>query len=125
MWARRTWPLGGFRGLSNTIRLVPAASRLAAGQPDLQHPSAVIDIACVVQLPVPVNYMFTSDWVDELQVDATLPQQEGLLTYNDLNVLPRRIDEGVAIEHIRYYRVGGYDLGTTGTGPSQQSGGGG
>ena len=69
--------------------------------------------------------MFTSDWVDELLVDATLPQREGLLTYNDLNVLPRRIDEGVAIEHIRYYRVGGYDLGTTGTGPSQQSGGGG
>ncbi|KAK9841575.1 hypothetical protein WJX74_008180 [Apatococcus lobatus] len=75
------------------------------------------------KLPVPVNYMFTSDWVDELQVDATLPQQEGLLTYKDLNVLPRRIDEGVAIEHIRYYRVGGYDLGTTGTGQAQQSGG--
>lgn len=82
-----------------------------------------LECRCAVQLPVPVNYMFTSDWVDELQVDATLPQQEGILTFKDLNVLPRRIDEGVAIEHIRYYRVGGYDLGTTGTGQAQQSGG--
>lgn len=84
----------------------------------------MLDAQCVLQMPVPVNYMFTSDWVDELQVDATLPTGEGIKTFADLNVIPRRIDEGVPIEHIRYYRVGGYDFGTTGAGQGQSGGAG-
>lgn len=37
----------------------------------------------------------------------------GVLTFKELNIDPHKVTEGVAVEHVRFYRVGGYDFGTT------------
>ena len=58
-----------------------------------------------------MNTIFTEDYIDEVQRDAVLPANA--LTYADLGIVPKKITMGIPIEHIRYYRVGGYDVGTT------------
>lgn len=68
----------------------------------------------VVQAPIPINYMFTQDYVMESLQDQVIP--DGVLTAQDLDVKPRSILLGEPIEHIRHFRVGGYELGTTGGG---------
>ena len=62
-----------------------------------------------VQIPIPVNYIFTADNIVENTQDHVLPS--GLLTFKDLGVEPKKVTEGFPIEHLRYYRVGGYDFG--------------
>lgn len=47
-----------------------------------------------------------------LQGDIVLPSS-GVLTFKELNISPHRVTEGVAVDYLRYYRVGGYDFGTT------------
>lgn len=71
-----------------------------------------------MQAPIPVNTIFTEDYVDEMQRDAVVPSTPGTLTYADLGITPNKITMGIPIEHIRYYRVGGYDVGTTSEGAS-------
>lgn len=69
----------------------------------------------VMQLPVPlpVPTMFTEDYIAEQAQDAVLPES-GALTFADLDVQPpKKVTLGVPIEHVRHFRVGGYDLGTT------------
>lgn len=65
------------------------------------------------QLPLPWNYYFTADYVDEMTQDNVVPSGEGVLTFADLNILPRKINEGIPIDQLRHLRVGGYDFGTT------------
>ena len=68
-----------------------------------------------MQLPftVPFNTMFTSDYIDEMQQDVVLPSS-GILSFADLGLPePKRVSSGLPIDHLRHYRVGGYDLGTT------------
>lgn len=67
-----------------------------------------------LQAPIPINYMFTQDYVMESLQDQVIP--DGVLTAQDLDVKPRSILLGEPIEHIRHFRVGGYELGTTGGG---------
>lgn len=62
-----------------------------------------------VQIPIPVNYIFTADNIVENTQDHVLPS--GVLTFKDLGVEPKKVTEGFPIEHLRYYRVGGYDFG--------------
>ncbi|CAK0735404.1 hypothetical protein CVIRNUC_000575 [Coccomyxa viridis] len=64
-------------------------------------------------IPIPVNYIFTADNIVENTQDHVLPS--GVLTFKDLGVEPKKVTEGFPIEHLRYYRVGGYDFGTTST----------
>lgn len=64
-----------------------------------------------MQAQIPYNTLFTADYLDEMQEDAVLPS--GVLGYADLGITPRKISIGIPIEHIRHYRAGGYDLGTT------------
>ncbi|EIE26745.1 NAD(P)-binding protein [Coccomyxa subellipsoidea C-169] len=61
--------------------------------------------------PIPVNTMFTADYIEEMTQDHVLPPN--VLTYADLEVVPKKVTEGFPIEHLRHYRVGGYDVGTT------------
>ena len=62
-----------------------------------------------MQIPIPVNYIFTADNIVENTQDHVLPP--GVLTFKDLGVEPKKVTEGFPIEHLRYYRVGGYDFG--------------
>jgi NADH dehydrogenase (ubiquinone) 1 alpha subcomplex subunit 9 len=58
-----------------------------------------------------VNTIFTADYIEEMTQDHVLP--ENVLTYADLGLTPKKVTEGFPIEHIRHYRTGGYDFGTT------------
>lgn len=69
-----------------------------------------------LQAPIPINYMFTQDYVMESLQDQVVPSGSNVLTAQDLDVQPRSILLGEPIEHIRHFRVGGYELGTTGGG---------
>eukprot|EP00879_Flechtneria_rotunda_P002683 GHRR01002889.1.p2 GENE.GHRR01002889.1~~GHRR01002889.1.p2 ORF type:complete len:173 (+),score=58.59 GHRR01002889.1:1284-1802(+) len=59
------------------------------------------------------NYMFTTDYVNEISRDKVAPA--GVLGYKELGIVPVKVTEGMAIEAIRYERVGGYTLGDTKT----------
>ncbi|GBF98166.1 NADH dehydrogenase mitochondrial [Raphidocelis subcapitata] len=62
--------------------------------------------------PLPTrNYMSTADWVDEISTGKVVP--DGVHTYADLDMIPQRITEGMAMEPIRYSRTGGYAHGDT------------
>ena len=63
----------------------------------------------VGQVPIPVNYLFTSDNIIENSQDHVVPPD--VLTFKDLGVEPKKVTEGFPIEHLRHYRVGGYDFG--------------
>lgn len=62
-----------------------------------------------VQVPIPVNYIFTSDNIVENTQDHVLPPN--VLGFKDLGVQAKKVTEGFPIEHLRHYRVGGYDFG--------------
>lgn len=57
------------------------------------------------------NYMSTADWVDEISTGKVVP--DGVPTYSDLDIIPGKITEGMAMEPTRYSRVGGYSHGDT------------
>lgn len=61
-----------------------------------------------VQLPsLPMTSpMATADYVEEMLRDIVVP--EGALSYKDLEITPQKVTEGLAIEPVRHYRVGGY-----------------
>ncbi len=61
------------------------------------------------QVPIPVNYLFTADNIIENTQDHILPPN--VLTFKDLGIEPSKVTEGFPIEHLRHYRVGGYDFG--------------
>eukprot|EP00232_Nephroselmis_pyriformis_P007310 CAMPEP_0182894938 /NCGR_PEP_ID=MMETSP0034_2-20130328/25373_1 /TAXON_ID=156128 /ORGANISM="Nephroselmis pyriformis, Strain CCMP717" /LENGTH=389 /DNA_ID=CAMNT_0025028743 /DNA_START=57 /DNA_END=1226 /DNA_ORIENTATION=- len=64
-------------------------------------------------VPVPSFALtkFTSEYADLWSVD-NLPTPDAL-GFEDLGIIPRKVTEGLPIEHVRSYRVGGYDHGTT------------
>ena len=62
-----------------------------------------------VQVPIPVNYIFTADNIVENTQDHVLPPN--VLGFRDLGVQAKKVTEGFPIEHLRHYRVGGYDFG--------------
>lgn len=69
-------------------------------------------------IPFPAMTMFTEDAIREAMVDCILDPlgskgKRQQLGFADLGVTPQRIDIGLPIEHMRHYRVGGYDNGTT------------
>lgn len=69
-------------------------------------------------IPFPAMTMFTDDAIREAMVDSVLEPlgqkgQRQQLGFADLGITPQRIDVGLPIEHMRHYRVGGYDNGTT------------
>lgn len=64
------------------------------------------------RIPLPMsNYMMTADFIAELSNDNVLP--EGTLNFSDLGVEPRKVTKGVPVEHVRFWRSGGYDFGAT------------
>ena len=64
-----------------------------------------------IPFPVPTHTMLTANYIDEMATDLVLDGSS--LGFEDLGVVPQRIDQGVAIEHVRYWRSGGYDFGST------------
>ncbi len=72
-----------------------------------------LSLAAAAQVPIPVNTMFTLDAINETAQDHVLPTGPDILTYADLDIVPSKVTEGFPIEHLRHYRVGGYDFGTT------------
>ena len=56
-----------------------------------------------------MNYLFTTDNIIENSQDHVVPPD--MLTFKDLGVEPKKVTEGFPIEHLRHYRVGGYDFG--------------
>jgi NADH dehydrogenase (ubiquinone) 1 alpha subcomplex subunit 9 len=58
--------------------------------------------------------MATEDYIDEIAgAHYVLPQGPNVLTFADLDVSPHKVTEGIPIEYLRHYRVGGYDFGST------------
>ena len=57
-----------------------------------------------------MNYMLTADFIDELAKDNVLSKDE--LTFKDLGMKPRDTTRGISVDHIRYFRSGGYTYGT-------------
>jgi len=57
------------------------------------------------------NPWFTQDGMLDATADAT--RTPGSLGLEDLGVLPRLVTEGRPIEHVRFYRTGGYHMGET------------
>lgn len=51
--------------------------------------------------------MFTEDYIKESVADNVLSASTVDGTFADLGINPQRIDVGLPIEHVRYYRVGG------------------
>jgi NADH dehydrogenase (ubiquinone) 1 alpha subcomplex subunit 9 len=64
-------------------------------------------------IAIPSHTMFTEDYLKEAMVDNILSEAGDDLTFADLGISPQRIDIGLPIEHVRHFRVGGYDVGTT------------
>jgi len=65
--------------------------------------------------PLLFNHMASGDHA-KASIDFVMPPgEEGL---ESLGVKPTKVDEGLAIEYLRYYRSGGYDLGTVAGGKS-------
>jgi len=68
-------------------------------------------LTLLVQLPLHyINHMLTADFIDEITSDNLLPKD--VLTFKDLNMKPRDTTRGVAVDHVRYMRAGGYDHGS-------------
>ncbi|KAK9824102.1 hypothetical protein WJX72_007754 [[Myrmecia] bisecta] len=69
------------------------------------------------KVPIPMPTFLTADYVAEMQQDNILPVGElgrqVVPTLEDLDVDAMKVTEGIPIEHVRHYRVGGYDFGTT------------
>lgn len=57
--------------------------------------------------------MACADYVEEMLRDCVAPP--GSLGYQELNIVPQKVTEGLAIEPVRHYRVGGYRWGDMGT----------
>lgn len=55
------------------------------------------------------NHMNTAAYVDEVSVDRVAPA--GADGYKALGISPSKVTEGLAVEMIRYHRVGGYSHG--------------
>ncbi|GAX76358.1 hypothetical protein CEUSTIGMA_g3804.t1 [Chlamydomonas eustigma] len=55
------------------------------------------------------NWMFSSDYIDEMMKDKITPR--GALGFSDLGIMPTKVTEGLPIEPVRHYRVGGYSWG--------------
>mmetsp|Transcript_5754 Transcript_5754/g.10526 ORF Transcript_5754/g.10526 Transcript_5754/m.10526 type:complete len:378 (+) Transcript_5754:62-1195(+) len=64
-----------------------------------------------IPFPVPTHTMLTADHIDELQSDLVV--DESALGFESLGIEPSRVDQGVPIEHVRFWRSGGYDFGST------------
>lgn len=55
------------------------------------------------------NWMYSADYVEEMNAGKTVAK--GALSYSDLNIHAAKVTEGLAIEPVRHYRVGGYSWG--------------
>ena len=77
-----------------------------------------------LQVPLPINYLFTQDYVAECTQDQVIPTNSNVKGFKELDVKPKSILSGEPIEHIRHFRVGGYELGTTGGGAAAAGGAG-
>jgi len=75
----------------------------------LDSPRSALQAA--IPFPIPTHTMLTSDHIDELESDLLV--DESSLGFKDLGIQPQRIDQGVPIEHVRFWRSGGYDFGST------------
>lgn len=62
-------------------------------------------------IAIPAHTMFTEDYIREAAEDNVLQTSTADGTFADLGISPQRIDVGLPIEHVRHYRVGGYDVG--------------
>nr|7ARC_P Chain P, kDa [Polytomella sp. Pringsheim 198.80]7ARD_P Chain P, kDa [Polytomella sp. Pringsheim 198.80] len=56
-----------------------------------------------------LGFMMSSDYAEEQVADSVAPA--GSLGYKDLSISPAKVTEGLAIEGVRFIRVGGYDWG--------------
>lgn len=75
----------------------------------LDSPRAALQAS--IPFPVPTHTMLTSDYIDEMESDLVVDGSS--LGFEELGIEPQRIDQGVPIEHVRFWRSGGYDFGST------------
>ena len=75
-----------------------------------------------MQLPIPINYLFPQDYVAECLQVQVMPTGPGVKSFAELDVAPKSVLFGEPIDHIRHFRVGGYELGTTSGGASAAGG---
>ena len=64
-----------------------------------------------IPFPVPTHTMHTSEYIDEMESDLVVDVSSYGL--EDLGIEPQRIDQGVPIDHVRFWRSGAYDFGST------------
>jgi hypothetical protein len=76
-------------------------------------PAAAVRERLARSLPVHMmtrDLIFTSSAIAEATVDKVV--RPGAKTFADLRILPHRTTSGIAIDHIRHWRKGGYNMGT-------------
>lgn len=78
--------------------------------------------ALLNRVPIPINYLFTQDYVAECLQDQIIPSGADVKGFSELEIEPKSILFGEPIDHIRHFRVGGYELGTTGGGGAAAGG---
>lgn len=78
--------------------------------------------AILNRVPLPINYLFTQDYVEECLQNQVVPSGSDVKGFKELDVEPKSILSGEPIEHIRHFRVGGYELGTTSGGAAAAGG---
>lgn len=72
-----------------------------------RHITAVLCGHGTQGIAIPSLTMYSEDAIREQVADIVLDPSDGLLTFSDLGMTPQRIDIGIPLEHVRYYRVGG------------------
>lgn len=60
------------------------------------------------KLPM-TSYMQSVDYVEEQLIDSVVPANA--LSYADLGIIPQKVTDGLPLEPVRHYRVGGYRWG--------------
>lgn len=76
-------------------------------------PAAAIRERLALSLPMHMmtrDLIFTSSAIAEATVDKVV--RPGAQTFADLRMVPHRTVSGVAIDHVRHWRKGGYNTGT-------------
>lgn len=99
-----TFSFNTIRERPNMVAINKQIAKLLAGPGDVLATNS----------PIRLRFAgWSQDSVDETQLD--LVQSPGTLSAEDLDVKVHKVTEGLPIEFLRYYRSGGYDLGSVGT----------
>ena len=95
--------------VEKTIREPSGSLNIPSSLEAADSPRAALQASILSQCRA--HTMLTSDYIDGMESDLVVDGSS--LGFEDLGIEPQRIDQGVPIEHVRFWRSGGYDFGST------------